>query len=263
MPGVASREERAKVLRMTTLRLDIWSDLACPWCYVGKRRLESALAKFEHAGDVEIVWRSYELDASAPRFIEGDHVERLAKKYRMTEDRARATIQRLVDTAAEEGITMRFDKIRSGNTFDGHRLLHLAGERGLQNQLKERLVRGYFCEGEALGDPAALTRLAVEVGLDETEVKDVLASDRYAAEVRADEALARELQITGVPFFVLARGEVAVAGAQPSDEMLISLREAWAAITAPLAEGEGSDSAVAAGAVDGAACSTDGHSRDC
>jgi predicted DsbA family dithiol-disulfide isomerase len=251
---------------MTTLRLDIWSDLACPWCYVGKRRLESALKQFEHAGDVEIVWRSYELDSSAPRFIEGSQLERLMKKYRMTEERARATVQRLVDTAADEGIAMRFDKIRAGNTFDGHRLLHLAGERGKQNELKERLVRGYFCEGEALGDPETLTRLAIEVGLDEQEVKDVLASDRYGAAVRADQALARELEITGVPFFVMGMGESAVAGAQPADEMLSALRDAWTAITAPKPEGEGGEAAAAAGAaaaVDGAACSVDGDQTNC
>lgn len=249
---------------MTTLRLDIWSDLACPWCYVGKRRLESALKQFEHAGDVEIVWRSYELDSSAPRFIEGSQLERLMKKYRMTEERARATVQRLVDTAADEGIAMRFDKIRAGNTFDGHRLLHLAGERGKQNELKERLVRGYFCEGEALGDPETLTRLAVEVGLDEQEVKDVVASDRYGAAVRADQALAKELEITGVPFFVMGMGEIAVAGAQPADEMLSALRDAWTAITAPKPEGEeGSSGVASAAAADGAACSVDGDKSNC
>jgi predicted DsbA family dithiol-disulfide isomerase len=243
---------------MTTLRLDIWSDLACPWCYVGKRRLESALAQFEHRDDVEIVWRSYELDASAPRFIEGEYLDRLAKKYRTTRDKAQAMVQRLVDNAADEGITMRFDKIRSGNTFDAHRLLHLAGARGLQGALKERLVRGYFSEGEALGDPETLVRLAAEVGLDEAEARAVLASDQYAAAVRADEALARELQITGVPFFVLGQGELAVAGAQPADEMLLALRDAWTAITAPKPEGaaSASDAAEAAEAckIDGSNC---------
>lgn len=242
---------------MSTLRLDVWSDLACPWCYVGKRRLESALARFEHADEVEVVWRSYELDPSAPRLIEGDYLDRLSKKYRTTRERAQAMVQRLVDNAAEEGITMRFDKIRSGNTFDAHRLLHLAGERGVQGALKERLVRGYFSEGEALGDPETLVRLAAEVGLDAAEVREVLASDKYATAVRADQALARELEITGVPFFVLGQGEIAVAGAQPAEEMLLALRDAWTAVTAPKAEGAEGAAAQSASA-EAEVCKTDG-----
>lgn len=237
---------------MPTLRLDVWSDLACPWCYVGKRRLEKALAQFEHAADVELVWRSYELNPTAPRLIEGAYLERLAQKYQTTIDRAQAMLQRLSDNAAEEGITMRFDKIRAGNTFDAHRLLHLAAERGKQGALKERLVHAYLCEGEALGDPETLTRLAAEVGLDAKEVGEVLASDRYASGVRADEALARELEINGVPFFVLGHGEIAVAGAQPVEEMLLALRDAWTAITAPKPEGS-EDAEGSAGDGEGAA----------
>lgn len=247
---------------MPTLRMDIWSDLACPWCYVGKRRLEKALAQFDHASDVQIVWRSYELNPSAPRFIEGDYVARLAEKYRTTKEKAQEMIQRLVDNAAQEGIAMRFDKIRAGNTFDGHRLLHLAGERGKQSALKERLVHAYLCEGEALGDPATLTRLAGEVGLDEKEVAEVLASERYTDDVRGDEALARELQISGVPFFVLDAGEThyAVAGAQPVEEMLGALREAWTALVA--AQPVEAPAAAAKGAKDAGddapACGPDG-----
>ncbi|MEZ4363033.1 MAG: DsbA family oxidoreductase [Kofleriaceae bacterium] len=234
---------------MASLRIDIWSDLACPWCYVGKRRLEAALARFEHADHVEIVWRSFELDAAAPRQLEGNYVELLARKYRTTAAHGQAMIDRMTATAAAEGIAMRFDKIRPGNTFDGHRLLHLAGERGLQGALKERLVRAYLCEGEALGDPATLTRLAAEVGLDAAEVQAVLSTERYADAVRADEALARELEITGVPCFVLAQGELAVAGALPADEMLQALRTAWSAVAA--APGEAGATASEAGAVCG------------
>lgn len=238
---------------MTTLRLDIWSDLACPWCYVGKRRLEKALAQFEHADAVQIRWRSYELDASAPRFVDGNHVQLLARKYRMSEDKSQAMLDRMTETAAEEGIAMRFDKARAGNTFDAHRLLQLAGDRNLQGALKERLARAYLCEGEALGDHEALTRLAVEAGLDAAEVREVLASDRYGAEVRGDEALARELHITGVPFFVLADGEMAVPGAQPATELLTALREAWTSITS-MRPGETQETAEAAGPT----CDADG-----
>jgi predicted DsbA family dithiol-disulfide isomerase len=243
---------------MTSLRLDIWSDIACPWCYVGKRRLEAALAGFEHAAAVEIVWRSYELDSSAPRMIEGNYAERLARKYHTSTEQGEAMLSRMSANAAAEGITMRYDKIRPGNTFDGHRLLHLASERGKQGELKERFLRGYFCEGEAVGDPRTLARLAVEVGLDAAEVDAVLASDRYADAVRADQALARELEITGVPFFVLAQGEVAVAGALPVDEMQKALRDAWTAITS--GGGDGAADAAKAAEADGEVCGPEGCS---
>ncbi|HEX8114772.1 MAG TPA: DsbA family oxidoreductase, partial [Kofleriaceae bacterium] len=191
---------------MAKLRIDIWSDIACPWCYVGKRRLEQALARFSHRDDVEVVWRAFELDPSAPRVRDTrqSYAERLARKYGTTPAQAQAMIDRMVDTAAGDGLALRFDHIRPGNTFDAHRLLHLAHERGVQDALKERLLRAYLTEGQVIGEPDVLAPLAREVGLDEREVADLLAGDRCAAEVRQDEALARELGITGVPFFVLA-----------------------------------------------------------
>jgi len=234
---------------VSKLRIDIWSDIACPWCYVGKRRIEQALAGFPHAGEVAIVWRAFELDPSAPRVRDRTEssVERLARKYGTSQHQAQAMIDRMVETAAKDGLAMRFDLIQSGNTFDGHRLLHLAHERGKQDALKERLMRAYFCEGQAVGEPEVLVRLAGEVGLDEAEVRDVLASERYAAEVRTDEALARELGITGVPFFVLA-SRVGVSGAQPADVLRGALDRAWSELHA----GAGSE------IVDGAACGPDG-----
>jgi predicted DsbA family dithiol-disulfide isomerase len=243
---------------MTSLRLDIWSDVACPWCYVGKRRLEAAVADFPHA--VEVVWRSFELDSSAPRMIEGSYAERLARKYHTTTAQGEAMLTRMAATAAAEGITMRYDKIRPGNTFDCHRLLHLASERGKQGELKERFLRGYFCEGEAVGDPRTLTRLAVEVGLDAAEVEAVLASDRYADAVRADQALARELEITGVPFFVFAQGEVAVSGALPVDEMRKALDDAWTAITSGAGADGAADSSATGAEADGEVCGPEGCS---
>ncbi|MEZ4366204.1 MAG: DsbA family oxidoreductase [Kofleriaceae bacterium] len=231
-----------------TLRLDIWSDLACPWCYVGKRRLEAALAEFEHAAAVSIHWRSFQLDPSAPRQLDDDtpYAERLARKYRVSSAQGQAMIDRMTETAAAEGITMRFDRVRPGNTFDAHRLLHLAATHGQQGVAKERLLRAYQCDGEALGDPATLVRLATELGLDEAEVTAMLEGDRFAADVRTDLALARELGITGVPFFVLG-GRLGVSGAQPAGAMLDALRQAWAA--AP---------AMPATTADGAACGPDG-----
>jgi len=210
------------------LRIDIWSDIACPWCYVGKRRLEQALARFPHRADVDIVWRAFELDPSAPRVRDPaqSYAERLGKKYGTPTVQAQAMIDRMVATAAGDGIAMRFDIIRSGNTFDAHRLLHLAHERGVQDALKERLFLAYLTEGQAIGEPDVLRPLAVEVGLDAREVDELLAGDGGAAEVRRDQALARELGISGVPFFVLA-GRLGVSGAQPADVLLAALDRAW------------------------------------
>ena len=125
--------------------VEIWSDIACPWCYIGKRRFETALAQFEHRADVKVIWRSFELDPTAPAERTGDRAERLAEKYGMTVEQAREAEQRLTDTATGEGLPFRFDIARSGNTFEGHRLVHLAETRGLQDEMKERLrMRGFL-----------------------------------------------------------------------------------------------------------------------
>ena len=214
---------------MAKLRVDIWSDIACPWCYIGKRHIEQALDKFAHKDEVEIVWRAFELDPSAPKVRDTSqtYAERIAKKYGTQAPQAQVMIDRMTATAANDGLEFRFDRIRPGNTFDAHRLLHLAHERGRQDALKERLMRAYMTEGQAIGEPDVLAPLAVEVGLDAAEVAQLLAGDRYASEVRQDEALARELGITGVPFFVLA-GKLGVSGAQPADVLLGALDRAWA-----------------------------------
>ncbi|HEX3766405.1 MAG TPA: DsbA family oxidoreductase [Kofleriaceae bacterium] len=236
---------------MAKLRIDIWSDIACPWCYVGKRHLEQALGRFPHRDEVEIVWRAFELDPSAPRVrdTQQSYAERLARKYGTTPVQAQAMIDRMVDTAAGDGLALRFDHIRPGNTFDAHRLLHLAHERGMQDALKERLLRAYLTEGQAIGEPEVLAPLAREVGLDEREVADLLAGDRFAAEVRQDEALARELGITGVPFFVLA-GRLGVSGAQPADVLLGALDRAWTELRPDIPD--------IAPIVEGAVCGPDG-----
>lgn len=211
---------------MTLLRIDVWSDIACPWCYVGKRRLEQALSNFAHASQVRVVWRAFELDPKAPRQNnDGTYIERLARKYQTTTGQAEAMISRMVDAAKLDGLNLDFSIIRSGNTFDAHRLLHFAKLDGLQTQLKEALFSGYFTRGEAIGDVDALQRMAVESGLDGQRVNQVLNSDEYAVEVRADEAEAKELGIRGVPFFVLG-GRYAVSGAQPAELILEALEKA-------------------------------------
>jgi predicted DsbA family dithiol-disulfide isomerase len=210
------------------LSVDVWSDIACPWCYVGKRRLEAALKRFEQAAEVEVTWHAFELDPSAPRVRDTtlSHAERIAKKYGVSVERARAMSQRLSETAAAEGLSFDFEHIRSGNTFDAHRLLHLAHLRGVQDAVKERLMRAYFCEGQALGEHETLQRLAAEAGLDADEVQGLLSSDLYARETRADQAQAQELGVDGVPFFVIG-GRYAVAGAQPTELLLSALQKAW------------------------------------
>jgi predicted DsbA family dithiol-disulfide isomerase len=216
------------------LRIDVWSDIACPWCYIGKRHLEQALDKFAHKENVEIVWRAFELDPSAPRVRDSSqtYAERLARKYGTQPQEAQRRIDQMVGVAAKDGLEFRFDHIKPGNTFDAHRLLHLAHERGIQDAVKERMLRAYMTEGQAIGDPAVLLGLAREAGLDEQEARDVLDSDRYTAEVRADEALARELGISGVPFFVLT-GRLGISGAQPADVLLGALDRAWAELAKP------------------------------
>ena len=209
------------------MKVDIWSDVVCPWCYIGKRRFEAALARFEHRDEVEVTWHSSELDPAAPALRRAGTAEHLAGKYGMSLEQARAMQQRMTDAAAAEGLNFRFDRARSGNTFDAHRLLHLAASRGVQDAVKERLLAAYFAEGEPVGDREALVRLAAQAGLDAEEARTVLASDAYADEVRADERRAAALGITGVPFFVID-DTYGVSGAQPPELLLEALRTAWA-----------------------------------
>ncbi|HET7752950.1 MAG TPA: DsbA family oxidoreductase [Anaeromyxobacteraceae bacterium] len=212
---------------MQKLEVQVWSDIACPWCYVGKRRLEAAIARMPSPGEVEVVWRAFELDPTAPR-VQPDvpYAERLARKYRVPVAQAQAMIDRMTSVAAGDGLTFRFDLVKPGNTFDAHRVLHLARERGVQGAVKERLLRAYMTEGEAIGDPEALARLSAEVGLDSAEVRKLLSSDAFTAQVRADEEEAREFGIDAVPFFVLG-GVYGVAGAQPVEVLHEALLQAW------------------------------------
>jgi len=207
--------------------VEIWSDIACPWCYIGKRRFEAALAQFEHAADVRVNWRSFELDPAAPHEREGDRATRLAEKYGITVEQAREMEQQLTGTAAGEGLEFRFDIARSGTTFDAHRIVHLAQDHGIQDAMKERLLRAYFSEGKLISDPETLVDLAVEVGLPETGARATLASDRYAEQVRDDERTALALGISAVPTFVVDRA-LGASGAHPPEALLELLRQGWA-----------------------------------
>jgi predicted DsbA family dithiol-disulfide isomerase len=206
--------------------VEIWSDIACPWCYVGRARFAAALAQFEHRGEVTVVWRSFELDPDAPAEREGSHAERIARKYgRRLEEVAEMDAQ-LTAAAAADGLTIDFSRVRSGNTFDGHRLVHLAAAHGKQDEMKERLFRAYFSEGALISDHATLHDLGVEIGLPADEIRELLLTERYAEEVRDDERTAHSAGISAVPCFVIDR-KYGASGAQPPETLLEFLQHGW------------------------------------
>jgi predicted DsbA family dithiol-disulfide isomerase len=208
------------------MQVEIWSDVVCPWCYIGKRRFEAALSEFEHADEVEITWRSFELDPHAPRLPDRSMAEQLAAKYGRSVEQAGDMLASMDRLAAAEGLDYDLAATTGGNTFDAHRLLHLANSLGLGGATKEALLHTYFVERVPVSDHDVLRRVAAAAGLPHGEVEDLLAGDRYAAEVRADEAEAHELGATGVPFAVVDRS-FAVPGAQDAETVLAVLRRAW------------------------------------
>jgi predicted DsbA family dithiol-disulfide isomerase len=227
------------------VKVEIWSDVVCPWCYIGKRRFEEALGRFAHRDDVEVEWRSFELDPGAEsadaRAADGpDYADRLASKYGTTRDGAQQMLDSMTAAAAREGLDFRFDRAVRANTFDAHQVIHLAGLRGVQDRVKERLLRAYFTEGEPVGDRPTLVRLAAEAGLDADEVGAALESQQYASDVRSDEATAGSFGISGVPFFVIDR-KYGVSGAQPADQLLQVLDRAWTEANPLTMVGAGSD----------------------
>ncbi len=208
------------------MQVEIWSDIACPWCYVGKRRFESALAGFAHRDAITVTWRSFELDPHAPVRHDEAQPALLARKYRTSVEQARAMNARMTEAAASEGLNFRLDDVQVGNTLDAHRLLHFAAAHNLREQLAERLFAAYLSEGASLSDAETLVVLATDVGLDASEVRTVLASEQYTDAVRGDEAEAQAIGVTGVPFFVLDR-RYGVSGAQSSAVLLSALQQAW------------------------------------
>lgn len=208
------------------MRVDVWSDVVCPWCFIGLANLGQALQTFEHEEEVEVVLHSFQLDPGAPQRDEEPLEERLAHKYGTTVEQIRTQQERIVALGAERGIDFRFDQAIGGNTFDAHRLLHLARLRGRQIELKQRLGRAYFTEGEPIGEADALRRAAIEVGLDADEVDALLAGDAFSDDVRQDVDAARQLGISGVPFFVVD-GRLGVSGAQPPESLLDIIEQGW------------------------------------
>ena len=202
--------------------VDVWSDVICPWCYIGKRRLEAALRKFEASpkrSDVSVRWHSFQLDPSAPRTLAVSLPEMLAKKYGMTIAQAEAKHAELTALAAKDGLEYHFENAKPGNTFDAHRLIQLAQSKGRAGDMQERIMRAYFTEGVAIGDRDELVKLAVDLDFDEGETRDILTSDAFADEVKKDLQIARENGISGVPAFVFGE-KYLVSGAQPADTLL-------------------------------------------
>ena len=213
------------------MQVEIWSDVVCPWCYIGKRRFERALESFPHADEVDVVYRSFELDPSAPEVGTESIAESLGRKYGGGPDAGAEMIARTVEVAATEGLAFDYAHATHTKTVDAHRLLHLAlteGGRLLQRTLNEALLEAYFTRGESMGDHDVLRRVAVDAGLDPARVDEVLASDEFREAVEADVAQALALGAGGVPFFVVDR-TYGVSGAQPTEVFTQVLDQAWAA----------------------------------
>jgi predicted DsbA family dithiol-disulfide isomerase len=207
--------------------IEVWSDVVCPWCYIGKRHLEAALDGFTHRDEVEVVYRSFELDPTAPEVPVEKTVESLARKFGTDVAGARELMKRADGVAASVGLEFRHSDAPHARTVDAHRLLHLALAQGRQAELKEALLAAYFTRGESMGDHEVLRKAAVDAGLEPGRVDEVLESREYADEVRADIEQARAYGATGVPFFVVDQ-KYAVSGAQPSEVFAQLLDRAWA-----------------------------------
>ncbi len=236
------------------MNIEIWSDVVCPWCYIGKRRFEKALAQFPHQDAVTITWRSFELDPDAPQSSQDTLNEMLAHKYGTTIERAEQMNARVTTLAAAEELEYHLDQAKPSNTFDAHRLIHLAASKGVQGAVMERLMHAYFTEGQPIGDAETLARVAAEAGLDAGEARATLASDDFAEDVRADEARAAAFGISGVPFFVIDE-RYGVSGAQPLEVFENALQTAFAA-SQPLTivSGDAESDAGDTGACEGDSC---------
>lgn len=207
--------------------LEIWSDIACPFCFIGKRTLDRALADFPGRDEIEVRWRSFELAPQMPATIDGDLFAVVAARYGITREEARERCAAITAMAGDLGVELDLTRVRPGRTRDAHRLLQLAHARGLGDTLAERLFTAYFSEGLSVSDPAVLTRLAVGAGLDAGEVADVLGSDAFSDALAEDRRIAESFGLRGVPTFVLDR-RIGLVGAQPAAVLLEGLERAAA-----------------------------------
>ncbi len=208
------------------MKVDIWSDVQCPFCYIGKRKFEAALAKFPNGKDIEIEWHSFQLDPDITAQPGKDVYTYLAERKGMTVEQSKQMHKQVVQMAAGEGLEYNFDKAVIANSFDAHRISQLAKKYGKGDAMEEQLFRGYFTEGKDISNHDVLLAMATSLGIPEQEVSDVLKSDKYADAVEADIVRASQIGVRGVPFFVLDN-KYAVSGAQPSETFLQALTQAW------------------------------------
>lgn len=209
-----------------TLKIQIWSDIMCPFCYIGKRRIEGALAKFEHKDSVEIEWKSFQLDASFKASPDDKIVDHLAVKYGKDKSWAQNMVDNMTENAKNSGLDFHFEKAILANSHNAHRLLHLAKKHHLGNELKEQLLKAYLTDGKDVNDLETLIALGQAVGLEKTIVEEVLHSDTFSNEVKKDIDTAQKIGVQGVPFFVFDN-KYAVSGAQPEDVFLETLQRTW------------------------------------
>ncbi|WP_344062823.1 DsbA family oxidoreductase [Microbacterium pumilum] len=212
------------------IKIDVWSDIACPWCYIGKRNLEKGLAEAstdDNAPRVEVTYHSFELSPDTPTDFEGDESAYLAQHKGISADQARQMLERVTGVAAAAGLEYRFDLLKHTNTVKAHELLHFAKEQGRQLDLAERLMSAYFTEGRHLGRDDELVSLATDVGLNAADAREALQSGRFLPAVRTDQAQAEAYGINGVPFFVID-GKYGVSGAQPAEAFTQIVRQVWA-----------------------------------
>ena len=213
-------------LKKVTVKVEIWSDVVCPWCYIGKRRFELALDKFEHKKDVSIEWKSFQLDPNT-RPEPGINIHQsLARKKGWTEEYARQMNDHVPSLAAKVGLTYNFDKVVVANTFDAHRLMQFAKKQGAGSASEERLFKAYFTEGRNLNDHTTLVELGADIGLDPSQIATMLSTDECREDVEGDAYDAFQLGIHGVPFFVLNE-KYGISGAQEPEVFLSSLQKAW------------------------------------
>ena len=208
------------------MKVEIWSDVACPFCYIGKRRFEEGLSMFEHRDEVAVEYRSFRLDPFAPKEPEHDLFDVLARKYGISREQAVEMNRRVAEQGREAGIEFRFSDVVPSNTLDAHRLIKFAGRHGKEREMIELLFEAYFTEGRNVADHATLLSVAEKAGLDREAAKEMLRSDAHADEVEADGREASRLGARGVPFFVINR-KYGISGAQPVQMFLDTLRRAW------------------------------------
>lgn len=213
------------------MRIEVWSDVVCPFCYIGKRELQAALADFEHADQVDVVWKAFELDRTASTDGE-DTTEHLMHKYGMSADQVAAQNDALAERAAQAGLEFNWRASKSTNTLDAHRLIKLAETEGKADEASEAFMKAFFTDGELVSDHETLVRVATGIGLDEARVREVLGGVEFAEQVHADQSEAAGYGITGVPFF-LFEGQWAVSGAQPAELFGQALEQVWAETNKP------------------------------